>query len=193
MKIAVLTPVLALLLCAISACATNPLNVKTDVVTDEFKDFATYSWHIQSKQGLNPAEKKVDGLVKAIVNKQLAEKNYQLVPSVEADFLVHYELTAEDRVDVTSMNVYSGMGDGFVWRHGQGGISNEVYVQSKEYDIDAFKKGTLVFDIVNTESDKLVWRGVATKRIDHQLNNVEIEAGLTNAFTALLKDVPSAK
>lgn len=192
MKLVVLSPVLALLLCVISACTTNPLNVKTDVVTDEFKDFATYSWHINSKQDLNPAEKKVDSLVKAIVNKQLAAKSYRLVPSVEADFLVHYELTADDRVDVTEMNVYSGMGDGFVWRHGEG-VSNEVYVQSKEYDIDTFKKGTLIFDIVNAASDKLVWRGVATKRIDHQLNNVEIEAGLNDAFSALLKGIPSAK
>ena len=192
MKLVFITPIIALLLCAITACSTNPLNVKTDVVTDEFKDFATYSWHIQSKQGLNPAEKKVDSLVKAIVNKQLAAKGYALVAAAKADFLVNYELTAQDLVDVTAMNVYSGMGDGFVWRHGEG-VSNEVYVQSKEYNIDTFKKGTLIFDFVNATSDKLVWRGVATKRIDHQLNNAEIEAGLNNAFNALLKDIPSAK
>lgn len=191
MKSAFLVPTIVIFLAFLTGCASNnPVEVTTDVVTNEFKQFSHYSWYDKRPEEVTDLAKRVGPMVEKVVNEELMLKNYTLVDADSADFFVNYEVTALDSIDINEMNVYSGLGEGFVWRHGQG-LSNEVYVKSKEYDVQSFIKGTLIIDIINAKTDKLVWRGIADKRIEHHLNNAEIEAGLKPAIEKLLKDIPT--
>ncbi|HEY7774646.1 MAG TPA: DUF4136 domain-containing protein, partial [Marinagarivorans sp.] len=180
-------------LALMSGCSSNnPIEVKTDVVTNEFEQFSRYSWYGNSSAEPTDVAKRVGPMVVNIVNEELMMKSYTLVDADSADFYVNYEVTAQDSIDINEMSVYSGLGEGFVWRHGRG-VSNEVYVESKEYEVKSFTKGTLIVDVIYAKTDKLVWRGVANKRIEQQLNDVEIKAQLKTAIAKLLKDIPSAQ
>ena len=193
MKSVLIIPAIVVFLAfAVGCSSNNPIDVKTDVVTNEFDQFSRYSWYNQHSKVSTAASQRVGSMVVNAVNDKLLQKNYTRVDAGSADFYVNYEVTAQDGGDINKMNVYSGLGEGFVWRHGQG-LSNEVYVESKEYDIETFTKGTLIIDIINAKTDKLVWRGVANKRIEQQLNNAEIEAGIKTAIAKLLKDIPRAQ
>ena len=194
MKFAYFASAIALVAGLLVGCgASNPLQVKTDVVTTEFDLFSSYAWYAKDleSQGNVPQARQFDALLKSKVNDHLAGKGYQSVASGN-DFYINYEVTADDSINVKEMNVYSGLGEGFVWRHGERTVANDMYLQGKEYEVEQFKKGTLVLDIINAKTNKLAWRGIANKRIESSLNNVEREKVVSEAVSRLLKDIPKA-
>ena len=159
---------------ALLASASFAQKVKTDYDrTANFSQYKTYSWEtVKTGNELN-----IDR-IKNAVDAQLAAKGYTQVPSGGSLSLVAMEATKNQQ---TLNTVYNGMGGGWRWRGGFGGGNATTYV-------DNYKVGTLVVDMFDAQSKKLLWRGSASDTLsDKSDKNIK---NLNKGVQKMLKDFP---
>jgi hypothetical protein len=165
------------------AVGCSSISVRHDFDTQaDFTAYQTYAWLQQPTTAVGDAEAAqrtntlLDKRIKRAVDAELAAKGMK--PSAEnPDLLVIYHTGLDRKVDVQDWGYsyprypYGG------WYGGQ----VDVY----EYD-----EGTLIVDLIDAESDQLVWRGTATKVIDETASPEKREANLNEVVTRLFADYP---
>jgi hypothetical protein len=165
------------------AVGCSSISVRHDFDTQaDFTGYQTYAWLQQPTTAVGDAKAAqrtntlLDKRIRRAVDAQLAAKGMK--PSAEdPDLLVIYHMGLDRKVDVQDWGYsyprypYGG------WYGGQ----VDVY----EYD-----EGTLIVDLIDAESDQLVWRGTATKVIDETASPEKREANLNEVVTRLFADYP---
>lgn len=123
-----------------------------------------YSWAPASAPG--QAERSLGGVelerfLRDLLEKQLAAKGFALTPQGPVDFWIDYRLAKREETDAG------------VVPHGE-----------------VCEEGSLILDVTNPKTGKLIWRGIAKARIDKS-NPPEVRRQrLTNAVTAVMKAFP---
>ena len=162
-----ITTLVGLLLTASAAFA---IKVKTDYDHDaSFGSYKTYSW-----TSVKTANSIWDGRVKDAVNSALTAKGLTEVPS-GGDIAV--AAVGSTRNQQTLQTFYNGMGGGWRWR-GVGGFGQSTTT------VENYKVGTLVVDLFDGNSKKLVWRGVASDTVSDKAdkNTKNLEKGVQKMF-----------
>ena len=117
--------------------------VKTDYDRSaNFNNYKTYSW--ERVQTTDPLW--VDR-IKEAVDSQLAAKGWTRVDSGGEVSIIAIEMTRNQR---TLNTFYDGFGRGWRWGVGFGNATTTV---------DTYKVGTLVVDLFDANTQKLIWRG----------------------------------
>jgi hypothetical protein len=121
------------------------------------------------------------------VDRKLTEKGYRKVAVEEADFLVGYYITLEQKVAARTINDYYGWAPAWgyyygAYPYGPRGMS-ETYVY--QYD-----EGTLVLDIADAQSNELIWRGSATDEVNFSSSPEQKQQGIDEAVDRMLADFP---
>lgn len=119
--------------------------------TENFKKFKTFAW----KEGASSGNPFADQRIKEAVELQLGSKGLRRAMGVEPDSLVVFN--ASTREDLSLNTYYSSWGPG--WYPYWGGPTTVTTT------VDRQKKGTLVIDVWDAATKKLVWRGVAEDTI----------------------------
>lgn len=179
---------LVILLPIFTAC--SDIAVKTDPVSNIFNRFSGYAWFDVERELNSDLEKSAHQEVVAAVEQTLANKRYEKVAPGEADFYINYHLSAEKVLDVEKTEVYAGYGPGFVLRRGEG-VRNETYVQGKEVNVQYYRKGTLILDIVDARTNQLIWRGEADKQLEKRLTKDQRVKTINSAVNKLLGSIPA--
>ena len=132
------------------ATASFAQQVKTDFDRSaDFGQYKTYSWEKVHTQ--NPLW--VDR-IKAAVNSALAGKGWTQVESGGDVSIVAMEMTQSHQ---TLNTYYDNFGGGWGWRGGFGdGFGDATTTES------TYKVGTLVVDLFDSNTKKLIWRGSAS-------------------------------
>jgi len=132
------------------ATASFAEQVKTDYDhSADFSQYKTYSWEkVQTPDPLWV------GRTKDAVNAALAAKGWTQVDSGGQVAIVAVEMTKNQQ---TLNTFYDGFGGGWGWRRFGGGGFGEATTTT-----DTYKVGTLVVDLFDATSKKLVWRGSAS-------------------------------
>ncbi|QDF67836.1 DUF4136 domain-containing protein [Shewanella sp. SNU WT4] len=152
---------LAVMVLALSACSS----VKTswDYNPDvNFSQFKTYAW--VTSPG-DDSQYHLDGLmderVRTAINNELAAKGLTSTPQANAQLLVNYLTKVDTKVDVDTFTNYYGYnpyysyyGPNWGWGNPWGPGTASTQTQVREYDV-----GTLIVDIIDQASGKLIWRG----------------------------------
>ena len=165
--------IVSLAMFTLLAYASFAQNVKTDYDHNaNFSQYKTYSWEaVKTRDQLN-----IDR-IKNAVDADLTAKGYTQVPSGGSLSLVAMEATKNQQ---TLNTVYNGMGGGWRWRGGFGGDSTTY--------VDNYKVGTLVLDVFDAQSKKLVWRGSASGTVSDKADkNIK---NLNKGVQKMLKDFP---
>ena len=156
--------------------------IKVDVEFDpevDFSQYKTYRWARQKQQVMPKKPTDIafmDKHIKLEADSLLAQKGYVKAKyDEEAEFLVAYFLTAQDKVNVN----YYGYGYGY---YGWGGGG---YASTYRY-----KEGTLVLDIVDASEMELVWRGWASTDIH---SREEAQYKIPRAVRETLRRFPPEK
>jgi hypothetical protein len=127
----------------LTAAASFGQQVKTDYDRSaDFSQYKTYSW--QKVQTPDPLW--VDR-IKQAVNASLTAKGWTQVPAGGNVAIVAVEMTRNQQ---TLDTFYNGFGGGWRWGGGFGNATTTV---------DNYKVGTLVIDLFDANSKKLIWRG----------------------------------
>lgn len=138
----------------------------------DFTKYHTYKW--VAIEGASHPNQILDAEIKQSVDSQLATKGLTKTDGDKADLYVGYQ-TAVDQE--RQWNGY-GMGGGIRW----GGMASAT---SSTISI-----GTLVIDMYDPATKKLVWTGTATKSLDPSSNQQKNEKNLNRAMAKLLKNYP---
>ena len=150
------------------ATAVIAQQVKTDYDrTTDFSQYKTYSWEkVQTQDALW-----VDR-IKSAVNAELTAKGFTEVASGGDVSVVAVEMTKTQR---TLDTFYNGLGGG--WRFG-GGFGDATTT------VDTYKVGTLVVDLFDAGSKKLIWRGSASDTLsDKSDKNIKnLDKGVQEMF-----------
>lgn len=154
---------LAFLFCAVTAFAV-------DVVTDydhqaNFERYHTYSW--AKVETPNPLW---DDRVKEAVDRALQEKGWQKVPEGGDVSLVAVGLTHDKPTLQTFYDAMPGWG----WT----GFANATTT------VEHYREGTLVLDMFDSQSKKLIWRGSATDLLSNkpEKNEKKLEGAVHKMF-----------
>lgn len=160
----------------LGATAAFGQQVKTDYdrATD-FNQYKTYSWEkVQTKDPLW-----IDRIESA-VNTALAAKGWTQVPSGGNVAIVAIETTQTQQ---TLDTFYDGFGGGWRWR-GMGGFGDSTTT------VENYKVGTLVVDLFDANSKKLIWRGSASDTLsDKSDKNIK---NLDKGVQKMFKNFPPA-
>jgi hypothetical protein len=133
------------------ATASFAEQVKTDYDRSaDFSQYKTYSWEkVQTQDPL------WGGRIKDAVNASLAAKGWTQVASGGQVAIVAIEMTKNQQ---TLNTFYDGFGGGWGWRRGGGGGGfGDATTTTENY-----KVGTLVVDLFDASSKKVIWRGSAS-------------------------------
>jgi len=146
-------------------------HVKTDYDhSANFGQYQTYSWEkVQTKDLL------LVDRIKAAVNSTLAAKGWTLVPSGGDVEVFAIETT---RTQQTLDTFYSGFGGGRRWGGFGGGFGDATTT------VESYKVGTLVIDLFDAKTKKLIWRGSSSDTLSDNAdkNTKNLDKGVNKMF-----------
>lgn len=169
--------VLAIVSFALMACATT-MTVSSHVDRSlDFSKYRTYDWGPADilptgdpRLDANPFFK--DHL-QGEVEKQLAARGIEGPSSATPDLLIHYHANISHRLDVVGVDASHG-------------YSYEGIGQVREYEA-----GTIVLDLVDARTQKVIWRGWAQDTVKDILADEDTMAGkIKEAVTRMLARLP---
>jgi hypothetical protein len=154
------------------AGGSSAQQVKTDYDRGaNFAQYKTYSWEqVKTKDALD-----VDR-IKSAVNAALAAKGWTQADSGGDVSIVAMEMTRNQQ---TLNTFYDGFGGGWGWRGFGGGGFGEATTTT-----DTYKVGTLVVDLFDTKTKKLLWRGTSTDTLSNnsEKNIKNLDKGVEKMF-----------
>lgn len=164
-KHAILGSVGIALLCATASFAQQ---IKTDYDHNvDFSQYKTYSWEkVQTEDSLW-----VDR-IKGAVDSALTAKGWTAVESGGRVSIVAMDMTKSHQ---TVNTYYDGFGGGWGWGGGFGDSTSNV---------DTYKVGTLVVDLFDANTKKLIWRGSSSDTLsDKSDKNIKaLDKGVQKMF-----------
>jgi len=143
---------------AVAGCAT--MTVSSHIESGiNFAEYVTYDWG--PPDGLPVGDPRLDNnpffndYLQGAIEKSLARKGYDRAVHGGADLLIHYHAAVNQKIDVYGVD----------HRYG-------YCYENCEPEYSNYEQGTLVVDVVDAHTNKVVWRGWAQDSmngiIDHQ-------------------------
>ena len=168
---------LAAAIMALSACA--PMNVSSYV--EKGADFTQYrTWDWGPADALPTGDPRLDNnaffkdYLEGAVEKQFATRHYERSTSGTPDLLVHYHANISKTFDVNGVDRTNGY------------CYDDCQPKVIEYE-----QGTLVIDVVDAHTDKVVWRGWAQSAVDGIIDNQDLlEKQVDKAVTRMMAEFP---
>ena len=156
-----------------TGCAPSPkIGYDFDRSTN-FNAYHTYAWLSgeQEKTGDRRADSStMDMRIRIAVGTQLRLKGYEAVPQGRPDFYVAYHLGLKDSSPTVSSQYYSEGMAGHAFSH-SADTRTTGKSPANSNDPLSYLTGSLLIDIVDAASKKLVWRGTAAGEVDPGLTS----------------------
>jgi len=146
-----------------------------------FSNYKTYNWvTIKEAEKLDSMR---DGQIKAAIDAELAKKGLTRTDGEKPDLLIAYQAAVQQEKEFYSYTSggYGGFRGGW---YGAGGMSTTSGSTS------TILIGQLGVDIYDAASQKIIWRGLASKTIDQKANPEKQQKNLAKAMAKLLKNYP---
>jgi hypothetical protein len=164
-----------------AGCATT-MNVSSYVERGtDFTQFRTYDWG--PADALPTGDPRLDDdpffldHFEGAVERTLANRGYRRAESGPPDLLIHYHAAITPRIDINRLDRERGYC-----------YDGDCRVRTIESET-----GTLVIDIVDNRTHKLIWRGWAQHGVVDILNNRDrMETRINEAVSRMLERLPSA-
>lgn len=183
-----LAPLIALVL---GGCSSVQMSSYKDPGAN-LTSHATYNWAAEkSSLEYDPKsnDRFVGGYLQLAAESEMSAKGYE--KSVKPDVLLGYHVSLDRKVALDTMRkryeyTYA---PNYMLRPGQSAWMTEpvdIQLAMKNYGM-----GTVVFDVIDARSKRLVWRGTTATRVNESLSRSERDIRLQNAVRLLLSVYPS--
>ena len=167
----------ALAALAIAGCAT--MNVSSHIERNaNFAEYVTYDWG--PPDNLPVGDPRLDNnpffndYLQGAIEKKMAAKGFERAVSGPPDLLIHYHASVTQRLDVYESD----------HRYGY------CYGNCQPQVVD-FEQGTLVIDVVDAKTSKVVWRGWAQDAMNGIIDNQErLEKQVNEEVTKMMLLLP---
>lgn len=172
--------ILALLIGGVMMGQKVTVDMDKTVDFDKYKTFQFIGWQDNCDTILNDFDKK---RLKDSFNNELSKRQLEKVQS-NPDFTIMLYVVIDVETSITAYTDYYG-NTGYrrwgAWGWGNG-YATTTYVESD------YLKGTLVMDVFDAESEKLIWQGVASKTIPEKPE--QREKRIPKTVAKLMKEFP---
>ena len=167
----------ALAALALAGCAT--MNVSSHIErTANFVDYVTYDWG--PPDNLPVGDPRLDNnpffqdYLQGAIEKRMAAKGFERAVNGTPDLLVHYHASVSQKLDVYEVDQRYGYCYG------------DCQPQVADYEL-----GTLIIDIVDARTSKVVWRGWAQDAMNGIIDNQErLEKQVDEEVTLMMQRLP---
>ncbi len=178
---------LSVLCIVIAACGGPTINALHDPeALSDFGRYQTYAWrpHPSPETGVNPA---VGPLVVGAADEALAAKGYRLAAAGTADFLIAWQVTIEAKQQVSEIDIspHSVAPGG---RLPAGPPVRRTVPLTRE-----FNEGTLILDIIDSPTQRHVWRGWAQGEVQKDVEPGVREKRIREAVRKIVDKFPSKR
>jgi hypothetical protein len=168
-----------ILLAVLTGCSS--LSVKYDYDQDaNWAKYRTYGWMENPQRNTDPTGPLADTpllrqRIQNSVNLVMADR--RITSSNDPDLLVIYHIGSQEKIQVTDWGYrYSD----YYWGYG-----------GRQIDVYQFTEGSLVIDLVDAETQNLVWRGTGTGVVDQaQKSPEEMQDRANNVINKIMKSFP---
>lgn len=174
---------------ALGACSIMNITSDYDPSTN-YSGLSTYNWMPDPQE--TTGDPRIDNpflasRIRNAVDNTLAAKGYLV--SDTPDFLIGYHAAVKDKTDVQTINTSYGYGPGWGWEYGYG---NRPYgwTGAPETFVYEYEEGSLILDIVDPESNELIWRGSAQAEVDRSASPEKREKKINEAVERILAQFP---
>ena len=161
----------------LGGCASIAIQADQDpaVTLDSYE---TYAWSpTQRPPGDVRVTPALNTQIRDDINRHLADKGYDRVNS-EADFYVSYQVTVEGETIIQTLDYYRG--SNFSENLAQPGTAPRRY-----------EEGTLIIDVLDGSSERLIWRGTATAEVRQRASPEDRRDRVAEAVRKVLERFPS--
>ncbi|HEX8027627.1 MAG TPA: DUF4136 domain-containing protein [Vicinamibacterales bacterium] len=170
---------MTLTLAAVLATGCATLTVSSHIEHNvAFTDYLTYDWG--PPDNLPVGDPRLDNnpffqdTVQGAIEKRLAAKGYERATAGKADLLVHYHASVNQKVEVYNVDNEYGYCYG------------DCQPQFTDYE-----QGTLVIDVVDAKSNKVVWRGWAQDVMNGVIDNQDrLEKQVEKGIDRMMQMLP---
>ena len=147
----------------------------------DFSKYKTYKW--VTIKGAEPTDSIMSGQIKAAIDVALAKKGLVKTEEGKADLLVAYQGAVKQEKEFNSYTT-GGVGFGRAGWYGAGGMTTTSGSTS------TILIGQLAVDMYDAATEKIVWRGLASKTIDQKAKPDKQQKNLAKAMEKLFKNYP---
>jgi len=141
--------------------------------------FETYAWGDPEATSHDPSitnNELLDRRVREVVDRKMAAKGYRLVNPEHSHLLIRYHAAAEKKLDIaTEYRRYR--------------LGTDPYARETART-QVFKEGTLILDVEDPTSQRLIWRGWAVDTIDNMLSPKKAQPKIETAVNKILDRFP---
>ncbi len=167
----------ALAALALAGCAT--MNVSSHIERNaNFVDYVTYDWG--PPDNLPVGDPRLDNnpffndYLQGAIEKKMAAKGFERAVTGQPDLLIHYHASVNQKLDVYEVD------------NSYGYCYGDCQPQVVDYEL-----GTLIIDIVDTKTSKVVWRGWAQDAMNGIIDNQErLEKQVDEEVTKMMRLLP---
>jgi hypothetical protein len=182
----------ALLVLGLASCTTINTSTNYDPnAVQQLDAYRTYAW-LPMKEGANPRVYNpiIQARVQQAVDHHLQSRGFKKAEEGQkADFNIGWHGAIDQKVDVDYVNSYYGYGwdpwyDPFYGpvAYGGSGVSTPV--------VREYSEGTLILDVVDGDTNKLVWRGTAQAELSENMSPEKSQSLINQASDKLLAKFP---
>jgi Domain of unknown function (DUF4136) len=173
--------VLGLTLCSNRALAAS---VQSDYDKSfDFSKFHTFAFKDQNRRPSDPL--RTDNLtarrMQDAIAGNLIRHGFQEAPTRRPDFLVAFYRVSKERMEIYDLDY--GLPRGWRWR-GFWGPDIETHY---------FVEGTMVVDVIDSQTNNLVWRGYSTDTVNIKKMDKQIDSGIEKLINEFAKDVQKSE
>lgn len=162
---------------AMAGCAT--MNVSSHLDKDvRFADYATYDWG--PPDNLPVGDPRLDNnpffndYLQGAIEKKMAARGFARAVGATPDLLIHYHASVNQRMDVYAVDQRYGY----------------CYGNCEPQIVD-YEQGTLVVDLVDARTSKVVWRGWAQDAMNGIIDNQQrLEKQVDEGVTKMMMLLP---
>jgi hypothetical protein len=165
------------MLSAVAGCAVMSVSSHIERGVN-FADYVTYEWG--PPDALPVGDPRLDNnaffrdYVTGAIERELAGRGFRQASGGEPDLLVHYHASVSQKVDVHEADYPYG-----------------YCYENCEARVVEFEQGTLVVDLVDRRTSKVVWRGWAQDTMTGVIDNQDrLEKQVDEGVTKMMKLLP---
>ncbi|ANE49212.1 DUF4136 domain-containing protein [Flavisolibacter tropicus] len=155
-----------------------PLKVNSDY--DKNVDFAKYKTFALFKSDSSQTISQLNqSRIADAIRGEMVKKGFQEATS-NPDVLINSVAIFKDRTSVSATNYgYGGVYRPYYWGGGVGYTN---------YDVQHYKDGSLIIDIIDANTQKLIWQGIGNKEIDGPIKDPDTK--IPKAISMIMEGFP---
>lgn len=172
--------------CALTACST--VTVTTDY--DKSAPFANYKTYTLAPAGAGQALSPIsEAALRNAIRTQLAARGLTEAKSGMGDIAIVRHVFTKDKVSVQQYTDWGYAGVG-TWPYGYGSYGMWAGAPRTYVDVQQYTEGTLILDVVDVRTNKLVFRGAGTAVVGSAESNA---ARIEKAVAKMVESLPAKK